>query len=121
MDASSSIDARPRPRVSPGVARVWVFISAVALTSVGVWTFDLHTFGPFRSHGFLLPWWGLAIAFFLSEAFVVHLHFRKQAHTLSASEIGLVLGLFLAWPGALLVGQIVGAGLALAAHRRQKA
>src|SRR5207248_6708483 len=59
-------------------------------------------------------------AFFLSEAFVVHLHFRKQAHTLSASEIGLVLGLFLALPGALLAAQVVGAGLALSVHRRQK-
>jgi hypothetical protein len=33
--------------------------------------------------------------------FVVHLQFRKQAHTLSLTEIGLVLGLFFASPANL--------------------
>src|SRR5438270_363709 len=119
MDPESSAGER-QPLVSAGVARVWLFIGVVGCASVGVWAFDLSHFGSFRPHGFLLPWWGLGIAFFLSEAFVVHLHFRKQAHTLSASEIGLVLGLFLALPGALLAAQVVGAGLALSVHRRQK-
>jgi diguanylate cyclase (GGDEF)-like protein len=121
MAAEPSIDERPRQLLSSGVARVWLFIGAVTCASVGVWAFVLAHYGPLRPNGFGLPWWALAVAFFLSEAFVVHLHFRKQAHTLSASEIGLVLGLFLARPGALLAAQVLGAGLALAVHRRQKA
>src|SRR5262249_26217559 len=67
-----------------------------------------------------LPWWGIAIAFYVAEAWPVHVHFRKQAHTLSLTEIGLVFGLFFATPFGLFAGQIVGAGLALAAHRRQR-
>ena len=67
-----------------------------------------------------MPWWLLAIAFYLAETYVAHLHFRKQAHTLSASEIGLVFGLFFASPLALLAAQTAGAGVALAVHRRQK-
>jgi diguanylate cyclase (GGDEF)-like protein len=108
-----------RATVRSGTARVWWFICAVGLVAVGLWTIDLLSFGP-PGGTILLPWWALAIAFYLAETFVAHLHFRKQAHTLSASEIGLVLGLFFATPAALLVAQMTGAGLALAVNRRQK-
>ena len=57
-----------------------------------------------------IRWWALAIAFYLAETFVVHLHFRKQAHTLSPSEVGLVLGLFFATPAALLAAQVPAPG-----------
>jgi diguanylate cyclase (GGDEF)-like protein len=67
-----------------------------------------------------LPWWGLALIFFLAESFPVHLHFRSETHTLSLSELGVVLGLFLASPGALAGGIAVGAGLALVLVRRQR-
>ena len=40
----------------------------------------------------------------------MHLQFRKQAHTLSLTEFGLVLGLFFVSPAALLAAQFVGAG-----------
>jgi diguanylate cyclase (GGDEF)-like protein len=101
--------------------RLWLFIGAVATASAGVWAFNLDAYGPRPDGaGISLPWWGLAVAFFVAEAWVVHLQFRKQAHTLSLTEIGLVLGLFFASPEALLVAQVVGAGLALAVLRRQK-
>ncbi|HUV47912.1 MAG TPA: EAL domain-containing protein, partial [Actinomycetes bacterium] len=82
---------------------------------------DLARFGPLHASGLIhLQWWGVALPFFLAEAYVVHLYFRKQAHSISATEIGLLLALFFASPAALLVGQIVGAGLALAVLRRQR-
>ena len=67
-----------------------------------------------------LPWWGLALVFFVAEAFPVHLHFRSETHSLSLSEVGIVLGLFLASPSALVLGLIVGAGCALVLVRRQR-
>jgi diguanylate cyclase (GGDEF)-like protein len=67
-----------------------------------------------------LPWWGLAVIFLLAESFPVHLHFRSETHTLSLSELGVVLGLFLADPGALMLGSIVGAGAAFVLVRRQR-
>ncbi|HXJ62743.1 MAG TPA: EAL domain-containing protein [Actinomycetota bacterium] len=106
-------------RARSGAARVWRFIVAIGLIAVAVWAFDLTHFGA-PGGAFVISWWALAIAFYLAETFVAHLHFRKQAHTLSASEIGLVLGLFFATPAALLSAQVMGAGLALAVHRRQK-
>ncbi len=96
---------------------MWLFVAAVGLVSAAVWLFDLT---GIRGGDVRLPWWGLVIAFYLAETLVVHLHFRKQAHTLSPSEVALVLGLFLGSPLGLLVGQLVGAGLALAIQRRQR-
>jgi diguanylate cyclase (GGDEF)-like protein len=101
-----------------GVMRVWIFNAAVAAMSACVWAVNLH--GPQPPGRITIPWWGLAGAFYIAEAWVVHLHFRKQAHTLSLAEIGIVLGLFFATPGGLLAAQLVGAGTALVVHRRQK-
>jgi diguanylate cyclase (GGDEF)-like protein len=97
---------------------VWLLTAAIAATAGLVWRTGLML-GP-APGGSWLPWWGIAIAFYIAEAFPVHVHFRKQAHTLSMTEIGLVFGLFFATPPALFAGQIAGAGLALAVHRRQR-
>ena len=102
-----------------GPVRAWLFILAVAITSAGVWAYDIASFEPLSSP-FSLEWWQLAIAFYLAEAYVVHLQFRKQAHTLSLTEFGLVFGLFFVSPAALFAAQFVGAGVALAVHRRQR-
>ncbi|CAN5724473.1 hypothetical protein BH24ACT26_BH24ACT26_19760 [soil metagenome] len=66
-----------------------------------------------------LPWWGLAALFGIAEIFVVHLQFHRDAHSFSLSEVPLVLGLFFVTPDELVLAQLVGAGLVLAAHRRQ--
>jgi diguanylate cyclase (GGDEF)-like protein len=104
-----------------GPRRVWLFILALGLVCAGVWAFDISSFGAANlTSGPHLAWWELAVVFYLAEVFVVHLHFRKQAHTLSLTEIGLVLGLFLATPANLLVAQAAGTALALALNRRQR-
>lgn len=66
-----------------------------------------------------LRWWMIAIGFALAEIFVVHVQLRKEALSISMSEVPLVLGLFLASPFELLLGQIIGCGLVLLFHRRQ--
>jgi diguanylate cyclase (GGDEF)-like protein len=103
-----------------GPPRVWAFNGALAVACSLVWVLDVREFGiaPVLPHPHL-TWWALALAFYLAEVFVVHLQFRKQAHTLSLTEIGLVLGLLLASPVALLVGQLVGTVVALTINRRQ--
>ena len=105
-----------------GPAAVWLLTAAMAATAGLVWREDL-VLGRATGLGdarVWLPWWGIAAAFYVAEAWPVHVHFRKQAHTLSVTEIGLVFGLFFASPAALFAGQIVGAGLALAVNRRQR-
>jgi signal transduction histidine kinase len=70
--------------------------------------------------GIEIQWWHLAIGFYLAEVFVVHIQFRKDAHTLSMSEVPMVFGLLFAAPVGLLVGQLVGSAAALIIHRRQR-
>ena len=89
--------------------RVWVFNGVLALLCALVWGValrgvDAPAFGKTPE----LSWYWLALAFYLAEVLVVHLQFRKQAHTLSLTEIGLTLGLMLSAPSALLYGQLAG-------------
>jgi diguanylate cyclase (GGDEF)-like protein len=101
-----------------GAWRVWLFNAGVAIACAGIWTVGVRQFGaPELVAGPRLQWWMLAIAFYLAEVFVVHLQFRKQAHTLSLTEIGLTLGLLLASPAALLAGQLAGTIVALTVNR----
>ena len=121
---------RPAPSEPPrplGVAvrealraprRVWIFNGVLALTCALVWAFAIDNFdSPSFVPGPHLSWWALALAFYFAEVFVVHLQFRKQAHTLSLTEIGLTLGLLLGAPAALLIGQLVGTLVALIVTR----
>ena len=66
-----------------------------------------------------VPWWGLALGFAATELFVIHLDVRRNAYSVSMSEIPLMLGLGLANPGALVAGRMVGAGITRAARRHQ--
>ena len=104
-------------RASTGL-HVWLLVGGLGVAAVllGVSLAPLHP--VFQAPR--LPWWGLAAVFFLAESFPVHLHFRSETHTLSLSELGVVLGLFLATPDALVLGMVLGAFLALALVRRQR-
>jgi diguanylate cyclase (GGDEF)-like protein len=66
-----------------------------------------------------LPWWVLALMFGAVEMCVLHVQVRREAQTVSLSEIPLVLGLFLASPLALLAGRVLGPFLVFVVHRRQ--
>jgi diguanylate cyclase (GGDEF)-like protein len=101
---------------APG--RVWAFNAVLAVACSLVWAVAIGGFNrPTLAHGPHLAWWEIAFPFFLAEAFVVHLQFRKQAHTLSLTEIGLTLGLLLGSPSSLLYGQLVGTLAALVLTR----
>ena len=44
------------------------------------------------------------MAFALTEVAVVHVHFRRGAHTLTLAELPLTLGLLFAAPGEVVLG-----------------
>jgi diguanylate cyclase (GGDEF)-like protein len=68
-----------------------------------------------------IPWWALTILFILVETSVVHLQSRREAHTISLSEIALVLGLFLSTPPAVAGAWAVATAVAGIFHRRSPA
>ena len=68
----------------------------------------------------LIPWWLLAAAFYLAEAKVVHIHIGQSAHSFSMSEVPLVIGLFLVNPPGFIAARVLGSGVALVLHRKQR-
>src|SRR5690348_8673325 len=66
-----------------------------------------------------VPWLLLVVGFAASELTVVHIEFRRDAHSVSLNEIPLVVALAFASPSHLITAQLVGAGAILVFHRRQ--
>ena len=125
-----SSEADPRGKVAPtqpGNRRLGPRCD-VAVLSLAVWIVSLLAalalYGPQR-WGDSATWSALvalpvlAIGFALAEVFVVHLRIRSDAHTFSLLELPLALGLFFAQPVVLICAHVIGAGLALAIHRKQ--
>lgn len=63
-------------------------------------------------------WWLVAIAFALAERCVVHLHFGRGAHSFSLGDIPLVFGLIFCSANGVVLGCLLGSGLALLFDRR---
>jgi len=115
----------PAPRTRAGVrirpaAGIWALSlvtggAAAALTLL--WVRNL----PHPATSFRIPWPALAVLFALSEAFVVHLQFRRgDAHSFSLNEVTLVLGLFFTNPVGVVLAQLTGAAFSLTFRRRQQ-
>lgn len=64
-------------------------------------------------------WWVLAMLFGLSELAVINIQIRSDSHSLSVTEIPMVIGIVLATPVALIAGRLVGSAAALVFGRRQ--
>ncbi|MEA2270790.1 MAG: hypothetical protein QOC64_3400 [Solirubrobacteraceae bacterium] len=107
---------RALSRALPGPAPVWALNLAIALAALAVWWVHVrHVRTP--SFGPEIPWWLLAVGFAATERWVVHVHFRRSAHSLSLSDIPLLLGLLFADPSAVIVAWVAGGALALAFER----
>ena len=97
--------------------RLRLFVGALVVLAVGgLAGFWQQTTTIAKFH---VPWLVLAVLFYLAETCLVHLHFRRSAHSFSMSEVPLVLGLFFATPRELLLAQFAGCAVALAVQRRQ--
>ena len=68
-----------------------------------------------------IPWPLLAVLFGLAELVVLHIQVRREARTLSLSEIPLVLGLLLTPPIDFVLARLLGPLVVFVAWRRQAA
>ena len=102
-----------------GLSPVSRVVGVLSLGAFGLWAVVLMSFGPVHAP-LNLPWPLLALLFFASERFVVDLDVRQQTHSFSLSEIALLLALIFATPSDLLIGQALGAGLALSLRQGQR-
>ena len=106
----------PPPRAR--AAAIWVLSAAIAAAAAFVLLATRDLPPPAPRPG--IPWWALAIGFYLAECAVVHVHLRRETHTLSLSEVPLVLGLFAVSPLGLVTAQLAGMAVALVFYRRQR-
>jgi diguanylate cyclase (GGDEF)-like protein len=104
-------------RLGPN-ARVWLLSASLAAVAVAL-VFSTRLEGPLLRLNTAAVWIAVTVAFAASEIWVVHVQFRREAHTISLSEIPLTVGLFFIAPWALVLAQACGVAAALALHRRQ--
>ena len=79
----------PQPKTPSRLARalrpvrkvqsVWALNVVVLTVAVALYAGPVHGLPPLANPH--LPWWAIAIAFGIAERCVVHLHFRRGAHS----------------------------------------
>jgi diguanylate cyclase (GGDEF)-like protein len=99
------------------VRRVWA-LNVALLAAAAILFFAIVVDLPSPSQQ-LVPWWALAVLFFISEIAVVHVQIRQEANTFSLNELPLIAGLYFTSPVGMVLAQALGAAVALAFHRRQ--
>src|SRR5690242_15065931 len=102
----------------PGLTRsraIWLYVLAVAALAAGAFVGFVHDQAPLvEPH---LAWWMLAPLFLVAEACVVHLQFRRSAHSFSLADIPFVLALVFASGAAFVVAALLGVGAVWAFRR----
>ncbi|MFN2614108.1 MAG: GAF domain-containing protein, partial [Actinomycetota bacterium] len=78
----------------------------------------LHRAAPFSKPPYIAL--VLMVAFAATEIFVVHLELKRDAHSISLSEIPLAIGLFFVHPLLFMASRIIGSTASLVFHRKQR-
>ncbi len=100
-------------------AKIWSLTGALALASVAIAFVTLRDrTGPVTP--FTVPWPVIALAVAIAELKVVEVHFRRETHSFSASEIAAVIGFFFLPPFEYLAALVVGAAAAMIVSKRPR-
>ncbi len=109
---------RTRLAAQAAVIRVWLLSVALASAAVVGYLAFVREMTTLPAP-VTVPWPVLAVAFFVTETKVIDVHFRRESHSFSLSEIPSVIGFFLMPPSDFLIGLLVGSGAALILQSRQ--
>jgi diguanylate cyclase (GGDEF)-like protein len=114
----TSVPRRAVSRRFSGIQRVWLLTAGVTPIAVGigisVWRLRWQA-PPVK-----VPALVFVALFYLAEITVVHIKFRRDAHSFSMSELPMVLALFFLTPPQILTTQFLGNLMALGITRRQR-
>ncbi|MGH2887788.1 MAG: diguanylate cyclase domain-containing protein, partial [Solirubrobacteraceae bacterium] len=109
---------RSRPyRMSSGQAPIWALSAATISTAAFLLGAGAGDVPPIIS-SVHVPFWALVIAFAAAERFVVHVHFRRSAHSMSLCEIPFVFALLFAGGQPAILAGAIGRILVLVLHRK---
>ncbi len=111
----AALGARP---LRPSATRVWLFTAMLAGLAALVYVEGVANLPPLKSP-LTFPWPILAAAFVAAETKVILVHYRRETHSFSLSEIPAVLGLFFVTPNEYLLAVLVGSAVALLVTARQ--
>src|SRR6201991_1511613 len=113
MDDSTTTRRMPR---STRELLVWGYVLALSVVAAVAWALITHNTIP---HGEPhLPWWAVALGFAFAEVCVVHVRFRRSAHSFSLADLPFVFGLVFASGDAFVIGALVGTGIVWGLIRR---
>ena len=124
MRAQNAIEREPKTSsgLSGALARarhvhpVWGLNLLLIAAAVALYAGPVHGLQPLAHPH--LPWWSMAIAFAIAERCVVHLHFRRGAHSFSLGDIPLVFGLIFCSSNAFMIGCLLGIATVMLFDRR---
>src|SRR5215212_3257720 len=94
-----------------------VCLYGLALAVVAVILFVTRVSGEPPLADPYLPWWSIAVGWVVFESCVVHLQFRRSAHSFSLADLPFVFGLLFATADGFLLGAVVGSAIAYALRR----
>ena len=95
---------------------VWVYVVALAVLAGVAWLLLTHGEQPHSTPQ--LPWWAVAAGFAGAEVCVVHVRFRRSAHSFSLADVPFVFGLVFATGDAFVLGALIGTGFVWGVVRR---
>ncbi len=118
MGTSQHAGATPQPWLRAHLNSILVLGQTAVLVALAVAVGSPFADGGMIRTSVALPWWLLAVGFAATEACVFHLQTKREARTVSVSELPLVLGLVFAAPLDLLLGRLVGSAVVFVFQRR---
>ena len=95
---------------------VWLYVAALAVLAASAWALVSHDNAPHATPQ--LPWWAVALGFAFAEICVVHVSFRRSAHSFSLADVPFVFGLVFATGDDFVLGALVGTGIVWGLIRR---
>jgi diguanylate cyclase (GGDEF)-like protein len=103
--------------MSRGEVAIWLLSGGLVAAGIVLLNSGAVNAGPVVP-AMQVSFWILLVAFAAAERFVVHVHFRRSAHSMSLGEIPLVFALVFASGHDVVLAGAIGRLLVLALHRR---
>src|SRR5436190_23521631 len=95
---------------------VWFLNGAIIAAAVVLFLLEVQHYDPIADPH--IPWWALALMFAIGERCVVHVHFRRSAHSFSFGDVPLVFGLVFSSGPELVIAGLIGAAVPLVIDRQ---